>query len=330
MIEISLALTDNVRTRPVIEGRVRPEGIALHTSVMSASEMFWRQLRHAEFDASEMSLSSLMIAVSRGDDRWVAIPVYTMRQFFHTWTWIRRDRGIAGPADLRGKRIGVPEYQQTAAVWARGVLQHEFGVHPSEIEWHMERTPETSHGGATGFVPPPGIRLQGIQANTNIGELLVSGGLDATLLYLGQTNIVDRSSIDLGTRPEVQPLFPDAVAEGARYFAKTGLYHINHAMVVRRSLHERHPWLAVNLLNAFAAAKAEAARVAEGVLAGYIATGRIEPQLARVLRSDDPMAYGVKSARGVLETLSDLVFEQGLSTRRVGIEEIFAPGTLDL
>ena len=328
MIDVSIALTDNVRTRPVIEGRVTAAGVRLGVSVMSASEMFWRQLNFAEFDVSEMSLSSLFIAVSRGDRRWVALPVYTMRHFFHTWSWVRRDRGIAAPADLRGKRVGVPEYQQTAAVWARGILQHEFGVHAREIAWFMERTPETSHGGATEFAPPPGVAISGIPASTNIGEMLVSGELDAALLYLNQTNIVDRSSIDLGASPVMRPLFADAVAEGRRYFAKTGLYPINHAMVVRRTLLESHPWLAAAVVEAFAAAKAVAARDAASVLDGYVRTGLVEAGVADTMGTD-PMPYGVRAARPVLETVAEWVFEQGLSARRVMLEEVFAPGTLD-
>src|SRR6516225_9574197 len=127
LLELSIALSDNERTRPLIEGRVVPQGIKLLPTMVHPSEMFWRQLRFAEFDVSEMSMSSLIISVSRGDTRWVAIPVFTMRKFFHTSIIVRTDSGIAAPADLRGKRIGVPEYQQTWAIWSRGVLQHEFG-----------------------------------------------------------------------------------------------------------------------------------------------------------------------------------------------------------
>ena len=151
-LELSIALSDNERTRPLLEGRVTPQGIRLVPTMVHPSEMFWRQLRFAEFDVSEMSMSSLIISVSRGDTRWVAIPVFTMRKFFHTSIIVRTESGIATPADLRGKRIGVPEYQQTWAIWARGILQHEFGVHAREIEWFMERNPDKSHGGATGFV----------------------------------------------------------------------------------------------------------------------------------------------------------------------------------
>ena len=150
-LELSIALSDNERTRPLLEGRVAPQGIKLVPTMVHPSEMFWRQLRFAEFDVSEMSMSSLIIAVSRGDTRWVAIPVFTMRKFFHTSIIVRTDSGIAVPADLRGKRIGVPEYQQTWAIWSRGILQHEFDVHARDIEWFMERNPDKSHGGATGF-----------------------------------------------------------------------------------------------------------------------------------------------------------------------------------
>ena len=129
-------------------------------------------------------MSSLIIATSRGDTRWVAIPVFTMRKFFHTSIIVRNDSGIATPADLRGKRIGVPEYQQTWAIWSRGILQHEFGVHARDIEWFMERNPDKSHGGATGFNAPPGVRVNQIPPTTNMGEMLVRGELDGSLHYL--------------------------------------------------------------------------------------------------------------------------------------------------
>ena len=136
----------NDRTRPIIDGSIRPDGIDLIPTVLHPSEMFWRQLHFAEFDVSEMSLSSLLIDISRGDSNWVALPVFTSRSFFHTGAWIRTDRGIDAPEQLKGKQVGVPEYQQTAALWSRGVLQHEFGVSPKDVEWHMERTPERVTG----------------------------------------------------------------------------------------------------------------------------------------------------------------------------------------
>src|ERR1700745_1932736 len=253
LLELSIALSDNERTRPLIEGRVVPQGIKPVITVGHPSGMFWRQLRFAEFDVSEMSMSSLIIAASRGDTRWVAIPVFTMRKFFHTSIIVRTDSGIAAPADLRGKRIGVPEYQQTWAIWAR------------DIEWFMERNPEKSHGGATGF-SPPGVRLHYIPPNTNIGEMLVGGKLDGALLYLVHPNLIDRSTLDVSG--VTRHLFPDPAAEGRRFYAKTGLFPINHTVVVRRELLEKHPWIALNLYSAFVAAEEGLARYGQFPLQG--------------------------------------------------------------
>src|SRR5438876_10683959 len=170
-------------------------------------------------------MSSLLTARSKGDDRFLAIPVFTTRRFFHAEILVRHAAGIDAPADLKGKRVGVPEYQQTAALWARGVLQHEFGVSAQDIEWWMERTEERSHGGATGFKPPAGIRLNRIPPEKSIGSMLLSGELDATLLYIQDNNLVDRSKENLDASQKVRRLFSDPTAEGARYFQKTGFFH---------------------------------------------------------------------------------------------------------
>ena len=128
-------MASNPRTWPVLDGQVTADGIDLVPSVVHPSELFWRQLRFADFDVSEMSFSSLMMARANGDERWVGLPIFTTRRFFHTEILVRRDSGIEKPADLKGRRVGVPEYQQTAALWSRGILQHEFGVAPKDMEF---------------------------------------------------------------------------------------------------------------------------------------------------------------------------------------------------
>ncbi len=326
-LDFSIALSNNERTRPIIEGRHAPQGIRFLPTVVHPSEMFWRQLKFAEFDVSEMSISSLFIAVSKGDTRFVALPIYTARMFFHTRIMVRRDSGINKPEDLRGKRIGVPEYQQTSAIWSRGVLEHEFGVHARDIDWHMERNPDKSHGGSTGFKAPEGVHITQIPLSTNIGEMLLKGELDGALLYLNEPNLVDRSTADIS---EVcRPLFPDPVAESTRYYNKTGVYPINHAMVIKRELHEKYPWAGVNIYHAFMNAKAEVERSAEKTLKDYVACGLVEPAAAKMM-SADPKSYGLRSTRKVIETISQFVHEQGLTDRRVGVDELFAPATLDL
>ena len=327
-LELSIALSRNENTQAILDGRIAPGGIKLYATTMHPSEMFWRQLKFAEFDVSEMSMSSLTIATSQAPTQWVAIPVFTTREFFHLRALIRVASGIKAPADLKGKRVGVPEYQQTAAIWGRGVLQHEFGVHPRDIEWHMERTPETSHGGATGFKAPDGVTVHQIPATTNIGEMMVKGELDATLLYLTNPNLVDRSRIDLAKDERFRPLF-DRKTEGARYFGKTGIYQINHGMVIRRSIHERYPWAALNIFNAFQQARAAVLAARDTSLHRHYEPGLIGDDVRKALATD-PMVYGVKQNRTVLETITQYVHEQGLAKRRVALEDMFAPSTMDV
>lgn len=328
-LRLSMVLSNNARTQPIIDGTVRPDAIDLAVSTLHPSEMFWRQLHFAEFDVSEMSISSLLMAVSRGDDRWVALPVFTSRRFFHTGVLVRRDAGIATPQDLRGRRIAVPEYQQTAALWARAALQHEFGVPAQDMEWFMERSEERSHGGATGFRPPEGVRLQRIPPEKSIASMLLAGEIDASLLYISDSNLVDRSRVDISGNPTVGTLFPNPAAEGARYYAGTGFFPINHCVVVQRSVYEANPWVVLNLFNAFTKARdLVARRTAE--LAGVFFDLGLLPQERRGVLKGDPFLYGVKSNRALLEAIAGYSHEQGLTPRVLTPEEVFAPQTIDL
>ncbi|HLI26722.1 MAG TPA: ABC transporter substrate-binding protein [Chloroflexota bacterium] len=326
-LALSLAVTFNERTRPIIEGQVRPEGIELAITVCEPGELFWRQLKAAEFDVSEMSLASLLQLVARGDTRWWGLPIFTMRQFFHTGILVRADAGIARPQDLRGRRVGVPEYQQTAALWVRGVLQHEFGVAPTEMVWYMERAPEQSHAAGTGFQPPPGLELHYIPPERSIAEMLLAGDLDAAAFYIPQRTLLDRSGVDLRGHPRVRPLFPDAAAEGARYYRQTGLFPINHGMVVRRTLVAQHPWVPLNLYQAFERARERFEAQGRAFAAPYVQTG-IVPATAAGALDQTLYPYGVAANRRVLETIAQYAHEQGLTPRVVALDELFAPSTL--
>jgi 4,5-dihydroxyphthalate decarboxylase len=328
-LQLSLMMSSNDRSRPVLDGSVKPDGIELACTTAHPSEIFWRQLHFQEFDVSEMSLSSLLMAVAHGNRDWIGLPIFTSRRFFHTWAWVRTDSGIQTPQDLKGKRVGVPEYQQTAALWSRGVLKHEFGVEAEDLDWWMERTEERSHGGATGFQPPAGIRFNRIPGDQSIGTLLRDGKLDATLLYLTDNNLVDRSRISLEGNSNFRLLFPDPASEGQRYFSKTGIFPINHGMVVRRSLYEKHPWVALNLYNAFRQAKDGVAGRLRELAATHVELGLLGPD-ARTALAKDLYPYGVRSNKRVLETVAEYSHEQGLTPRVVPIDEIFAPSTLDL
>ena len=327
-LQLSLGIASNPRTWPILDGTVEPEGIELISTAIEASELFWRQLRFADFDVSEMSFSSLMMARAGGDERWVGLPIFTTRRFFHTGVLVRRDAKIETPADLKGRRVGVPEYQQTAALWTRGILQHEFGVKPAEMEFWMERVPSHSHAAGVGFRPPAGVTIHQIPIEKSIGSMMVSGELEATLHYLTHRNLVDRSRIDLWNHPDIKPLFPDPAAEGARYYRKTGLYPINHGMVIRREIAAKHPWVILNLLKAFDQANdiAEAERMEH--IEYHRAAGVISADAVKALRT--PMLqHGIAANRKILETAAAYSLEQGLTPRLMKLEDVFAASTLD-
>jgi 4,5-dihydroxyphthalate decarboxylase len=269
-----------------------------------------------------------MIAASHGVFEWVALPVFTWREFFHTTVRVRADSPIAVPADLAGRRVGVKEYQQTAALWTRGIMQHEFGVGPEDVEWFMERLPDRSHGGSTAFRAPENLRFSYIAADRNLGAMLLDGAIDALYFYLPAQNVLDRSIV-LDGNPKVRWLFPDPLAEGIRYYRKTRIFPINHCVVVRRSVVEKHPWVPLNLYAMFVAAKERAAaRLADG-LTQFVRTGAIDRAALDAI-ADDPMRYGVKANEAVLTTIAQYLHEQRLTSRRVELEEIFSPSTLSL
>jgi 4,5-dihydroxyphthalate decarboxylase len=318
----------NPRTRAIFEGKVAPDGVDFICSELFPSELFWRQLRFGDFDVSEFSFSELMMVTARGDRQWIGLPIFTTRRFFHVGMMVRRDRGIDSPADLKGKKLGVPEYQQTAALWTRGILQHEFGVSPSEIEFWMERNPDHSHAAATGFSAPPGVTIHQIPPEKNIGSMVVSGELDGALHYIVNSNLVDRSTIDLARHPEVKMLFPDPVAEGVRYYRETGIFPINHGMAIRRDLHERHPWLALNIFKAFQQANAIANRERLEHVEYHLASGLLPADAGKALAT--PLVeHGIRANRKTLETAARYSLEQGLTPRLMTLGELFAPSTLE-
>jgi 4,5-dihydroxyphthalate decarboxylase len=320
--ELSAALYPNARNRPLLDGAIAPDGVRLIGTALTPGEMFWRQLKFGEFDVSEMSFASFVIATSNGPTDWLALPVFTERRFFHTGILVRRDAGIRTPADLRDRPVGVPEYQQTAVVWIRGILEHHFGVDWRTFLWYMERSPERSHGGATGFIPP--ARFAYLGPGESLAEMVIDGRIDAALFYTVRNTILDRRPIDLAADPRIARLFPDAPAEGRRFYAATRMFPINHCVIVRRSLLEKQPWIARSLYDAFAAAKAQLRSRATSLAVPYAETGGLDALGA------DPMTYGVTANHATLETVTRYLHEQALTDRVVALDEVFAPATMEV
>jgi 4,5-dihydroxyphthalate decarboxylase len=269
-----------------------------------------------------------MMATAQGNTDWIGIPIFTTRKFFHTEILVRKDAGINEPKDLKGKRVGVPEYQQTAALWARGVLQHEYGVHQSEMTHWMERVPTHSHGGATDFKPPPGTTVNQVPIEKSLGGMIVSGELHAIIHYLRDNNLVDRSRIDLEDHPDIKPLFPDRLAEGVRYHKKTGIFPINHGMVIRREIAEKHPWTVLNLLKAYDKANEIANQQRIAQVEYHVWAGLISAEAGKALR-EPAIRHGIKANRKTLEMAAQMSHEQSLTPRLMKLEELFAPSAME-
>ncbi|HEX3971089.1 MAG TPA: hypothetical protein VHX19_07185 [Stellaceae bacterium] len=324
-LNLHLAITDNPRTRPIIDGRVTVDGVDLTKTVLGPAEMFWRQLNKAEFDVSELSMSELMIIRSRDDQRFVGLPIFTTRRFYHTGIYVRKDVKIDKPADLKGKRIGVPEYIQTSALWTRGVLDSEFGVATQDLTYFMERLPNRSHAGAIGFELPKWV--QRIPADKSIGSMIVAGEIDAAMSYNRHSDVIDRSTVDLDNHPDIRPLFADNAAECARYYKKTGTYPINHGMVVKREIFEKNPWIAINIVKAFQQANAIAERERQEQMHYHFETGLV-PAEYRATVARPLIAHGLRANREVLELAARYSNQQGLTPRVMTMEELFAPNAL--
>jgi 4,5-dihydroxyphthalate decarboxylase len=328
-LQLSLAITSNPRTWPIVDGRVKADGIEFTKTVLGPAELFWRQLSFAEFDVSEMSMSELMMIRNRGDDRFIGIPVFTTRRFYHTGIYVRKDAKIASPADLKGKRVGVPEYVQTSALWTRGILENEFGIAPKDMTFFMERVPARSHAGAIGFKAPPGVCINHIPPEKSIGSMMLSGELGACMSYNRRHgDLIDRSDADLDNHPDIGPLFPDSAAEAVRYYKKTGIYPINHGMVVKRAVFERNPWVVINILKAFDQANDIADAERREHVAYHLETGLVPPDYRKSMAARI-IKHGLKANRATLDMAAKYSNQQSLTQRIMTMDELFAANALD-
>ncbi len=333
-LALSFISNFNERVEPLMNGTIKAEGIEIIPTYSHPSETFWRQLNFQEFEVAEMSMSSYLIARSRGVDM-IALPVFPSRRFFHAEQSYHVDSGIKEPSDIIGKRIGVGEYQQTAALWARGVLDHDFGVSQYKVHWYMERTDELSHGGATGFSPPPGISFHRIPPNKSMATMLVNHEIDVAPIggHLSRAvNVIDRSTHIRGSDGDwskVKPLFPDEIAEAKRFVAKHGFVPVNHTYIIRGDVHRANPGLAIKLYNAFVTAKAQAAETILERIPAALVFSQEFLSMTRDILGDDPFPYGIKANKAMLDTIAGYSHEQGLTPRKMNIEELFAKETLD-
>ena len=336
MAKVTLAFISafNERVEPLMNGTIEADGIELIPTYSHPAETFWRQLKFHEFEIAEMSMSSYLIARSQGADM-IALPVFPSRRLFQTELSYHLDSGIKEPADLAGKRLGVAEYQQTAALWIRGILEHDFGVSQYKVHWYMERSEEMSHGAATGFKPPAGISFNRIAPSKSLASTLVDNELDAAHIaspWVLRANALDRSSrirASGGDWNNIRPLFSDRMVEGARFFKKHGFLPVNHAYVIRGDIHRKYPWVASNLYKAFTKAKQHFRERLMDKIPTALFFGREYRAMTEAIFDEDPFPYGIKANAAMLDTIAAYSYEQGLTPRQMNFEELFAESTLD-
>lgn len=326
---LSMAIADYDRVAALASGEVSVEGVAFELHHLSPSETFYRMLKEDAFDISEMSLSSFLIARQQGRE-WTAIPVFPYRTAFHVGILVNQAAGIKTPADLAGKRFGLTEYQVTAALWTRGVLQHDFGVDLRSIEWFVERGKALSHGGETGFKPPTGIRISELAPEDTLGELLIEGRLDAVLPspYPGMASRLNRTdALNLRQAKGIHRLFSDPLQETQRYFAEHGFLHFNHTVVIHNRVLRTHPDLPRQLYDAFSEAKAHAYAGLQRLGKSSLVEGALYLERQREVYGDDPFPYGLAKNTQALLGLASYSAEQGLISEVPDVGELFSDST---
>lgn len=320
-IRVTFACSDNDRTRAIVDGRVAIEGCDTTCLMLEPAEMFGRACRYAEFDITELSFSSYMRMVDAGGSPYVAVPAFLSRAFRHSSIYIRTDRGIRSAADLKGKLVGVPEYQMTAALWLRGMLQDEHGLVPTDMRW---RTGGQEQPGREERMPVaiPGLDLQPIPPTRTLSEMLARGEIDALLSARTPSVFIKRA-------PHVDRLYPDYKPVEQAYYRNTRYFPIMHLVAVRTELAERYPWLPASVFKALLAAKAIGLEKLTNLAQLAVALPWMEAESTetRALMGNDYWRYGIADCRHEIEVMARYAQEQGLTGRRLTAEELFAPST---
>jgi 4,5-dihydroxyphthalate decarboxylase len=322
-LSLSVAVGDYDRNRPLINSAVRIDGVDPVFMTLSPEEIFFRAFRSQDFDICELSLSSFTLKTALGECPYVGIPAFVSRMFRHTSIYVRTDR-IKEPADLKGKKVGLPEWQLTANVWARAILEDDYGVKPSDIHWIRGGIEHAGRPEKVAVKLPPGVRLDDAPEGRTISELLIDGEIDGFIAPRPPSNL------PVGIK-NVGWLFRDPTAAAKDYFKRTGIFPIMHLIGIRRTLVDKHPFLPVAVFKAFEQSKSVAMAALSDTSATKVTLPFIEERLkeARDLMGDDFWAYGVEPNRKTLESFLHHHHAQGLSPRVMKVEELFHPSVYE-
>ncbi len=322
---LQVGIARNDRMLPIFNGDVSVEGYGLEFAEAEPNEIFWRALKLGEFDITEMSLAAHAILTSRGESSFVGVPIFTSRMFRHGSIFVSRDSGILSPQELAGRRIGVPEYQMTAAVWMRGILQDDYGVMPASVRWFTGGVNKPGRLERLALRTPPDYSIENIGRQRTLDAMLCAGEIDAIISPQIPDSFIHG---DGGTRR----LFVDPRAEEVRYFERTQIFPIMHMLAIRKERYERDPSLATKLFDAFQLAKQLSFKRLYDGDALYIMlpwlVSEIEATLAAM--GSDFWPYGIEPNRLVLEAFVRHLQNQGLVDGALAIEDLFAPNVFEV
>lgn len=319
-LKLTLACWDYDRTRPLMDGRVKPEGIDLDIKVMRPREMFPRMLEKKEFEVSELSLGHYVTLKGRGSCPFVAVPVALSKIFRHSCIYVRTDAGIRSPQDLRGKRVGTTQLGSTGIIFMNGMMQHEYGVGLEDIQWFIGGLDSPTTRPVLPLNLPDKIKFDFLPADQTLEGILEAGRLDA-LFALYIPSIFQKGS------PCIARLFPNYYEVEQDYYRRTRIFPIMHTVVVRDDVHREHPWVAESMYKAFCEARdlavdglydTDALRLSLPWLINHL-------EEAWKVLGKDFWAYGLEPNRPALEAIGQYVYEQGFSPRAVSPDELFAP-----
>jgi 4,5-dihydroxyphthalate decarboxylase len=324
-VPITIACGNYDRTRALRDGRVKVEGCAVTYLPLYPEEIFFRAFRYQEFDVSELSFSSYIRTVAAGTSAYIGIPAFVSRLFRHSGMYVRANTGIHAPADLRGKRIGVPEYQITAVVWMRGIMQHEYGVLPTEIHWRSGGQEEPGRAERTPLKPIPGLDLKPIGKDQTLVGMLHDGELDALFTARAPSSF-------LRGEAHIKRLFPNTREAEQAYYKKTGMFPLMHLVGIRKTLVEKYPWLPSSVYKAFCEAKALAMVDLTDVNALMVTLPWLIPETEATiaLMGKDFWAYGIGENMREIMALTQYAYEQGLIDRKLTVEELFHPSMFEI
>jgi 4,5-dihydroxyphthalate decarboxylase len=318
-VHLTLALNEYDHVRDLLDGTIHAEGIDLTVLRLPVEEIFYRFTIHREWDVSEMSFAKFIALTSQGDDSLVGLPVFVSRAFRHSSLYVRADSDITRPEQLAGKRVGLPEWAQTAAIYSRGMLAHDYGVDLTSIHWHQAGVNDPGRVEKVKLNLPEGIRYTPVPDKSLTGMLL-SGDVDALLTA--------RPPAPYGKADgRVRRVFEDYREVELDYWKRTGIFPIMHLIAIRRDVYDRHRWVAMNLLKAFEEAKNRSLARIRDITASFLPLPWV-PDTANTSRSvlgEDFWPYGIEANRTTLDAFAQYAFEQGVCQRKVPVEELFAP-----